>query len=72
MITYRDRTFCEGSDDCPFKDCFSNFTEEHKIKANEWALTLGLKEPPVAFSDYQVGCRRLEDNIKPKEEKENE
>jgi len=53
MMCYRDMTFC--SSDCINTECFRNFTDEHKANAQKWWKSFE-GEPPVAFSDFSVGC----------------
>ena len=53
-ICYKDKTFC--SSDCTRSDCYRYFSEEDRESAKKWAKGLGIKEAPVARSDYSEVC----------------
>ena len=60
MICFRDMTFC-GSD-CVNATCHRHFGLQQQAAAKLWAKRSGIKEAPVAFSDFSEGCN---DYLKP-------
>lgn len=56
MICYRDMTFCSA--ECATLDCPSQFTDEHREKAQRWWGD-GPGGPPVAFADFSGHCDKF-------------
>jgi hypothetical protein len=68
MVCYRDMTFCSAGDHCKSANiCFRFFSKEVSIKADMWAIQMGMLDkedgtpaPWVAWADFSERCEAYE------------